>query len=79
MPALAYDQVVVDGDAEGLATSMTCAFKALHAVEDASRDGLRRVLRYVPVSAPSGIHPGGIRSNFCNEESIVSHAWPRMV
>jgi hypothetical protein len=29
--------------------------------------------------APSGIQPGGIRSNFCNEESIVSHAWPRMV
>src|SRR5271169_4270924 len=29
--------------------------------------------------ALSGIYPGGIRSNFCNEESIVSHAWPRMV
>ena len=29
--------------------------------------------------APSGIYPGGIRSNFCNEESIVSHAWPRML
>ena len=29
--------------------------------------------------APSGIQPGGIRSSFCNEESIVSHAWPRMV
>jgi hypothetical protein len=29
--------------------------------------------------APSGIQPGGIRSNFCNEESIVSHTWPRMV
>ncbi len=29
--------------------------------------------------APSGIYPGGIRSNFGNEESIVSQAWPRML
>jgi hypothetical protein len=32
-----------------------------------------------PDSAYVGIYPGGIRSNFFNEESMVSHAWPRML
>ena len=47
--------------------------------EEQARHDLAPLIRAGVRIALSDIYPGGIRSNFCNEESIVSHAWPRMV